>query len=216
MELLSNRGVLILTAVLAAQGAVFYGGSRKEVLPAHTALSEFPTTLRNWQMIQQGVVEKEIEDILKADDLLTRLYAKPGNRLPANLFVAFFESQRTGKSPHSPKNCLPGSGWVPSSSGILPIRVSGEDEPIRVNRYIVAKGDSKSVVLYWYQSHGRVVANEYRATMYVLVDAMRLNRTDTALVRVIVPIADDEEAAGKTAIDFVQAFFEPLRRFLPA
>ncbi|MGH9665584.1 MAG: exosortase C-terminal domain/associated protein EpsI [Bryobacteraceae bacterium] len=217
MRVLHSRSALFLSVALAAQAAVFYAGSRAEVLPRHTPLKAFPLSLGRWQMTQQGVVEPEVEEVLKADDLMTRLYSEPGNPLSANLFVAFFESQRTGKSPHSPKNCLPGSGWVPSSASIISISVPTEPKPIQVNRYVVSNGDSKSVVLYWYQSHGRVVANEYRATFFVVADAIRLNRTDTALVRVVVPVAgNDVQASTNTAVDFVQSFFGTLRQYLPA
>jgi len=216
-QLFRSRVAIILSIALVAQAAVFYGGSRAEVLPPHTPLANFPTVIGRWQMTQQGAVEQEVEDVLKADDLMTRTYDEPGNPLSANLFVAFFESQRAGKSPHSPKNCLPGSGWVQLSSALVSIHVPGQAQPIRVNQYVVANGSDRSVVLYWYQSHGRVVANEYRATLYVISDAMRLNRTDTALVRVVVPVAgNDVQTSTNTAIAFVQSFFSTLRQYLPA
>lgn len=217
MRFLHSRSALFLSIALAAQATFFYAGLRSEVLPRHVPLKTFPATLGNWRMTQEGVVEPEVEQALKADDLMTRMYAEPGNPLSANLFVAFFESQRTGKSPHSPKNCLPGSGWVPSSASIIPVSVPTEPAPILVNKYVVSNGDTKSVVLYWYQSHGRVVANEYRATLYVVADAIRLNRTDTALVRVVVPVAnDDVQTSTNTAIDFVRSFFATLREYLPS
>jgi EpsI family protein len=86
-----------------------------------------------------------------------------------------------------------------------------------VNEYVVQHGESRSVVLYWYQSRDRSVASEYRAKFWVIADAIRYNRTDTALVRVIVPVVDrDADSAGRTAIGFVQSFFAPIRQFLPA
>ncbi len=89
--------------------------------------------------------------------------------------------------------------------------------PIQVNRYVVAHGDERSLVLYWYQSRDRAIASEYKAKFWVVVDAMRLNRTDTALVRVVVPIVNrDEEAADKSAADFVRSFYGTLRQYLPA
>jgi EpsI family protein len=96
---------------------------------------------------------------------------------------------------------------------------TSRDEASRfeVNRYVVEKEDgSKSLVLYWYQSRERVVASEYTAKVYVVADAIRYNRTDTSLVRVVVPVTgDDTNGATKAGTDFVQAFFNPLKTFLP-
>src|SRR5262249_51255440 len=155
--------------------------------------------------------------VLQADDTLTRTYASPKFHQPPNLFVAFFKTQRTGKAPHSPKNCLPGSGWEPSREGHINVVVSDLAQPIEVNRYGVARGDERSVVLYWYQSQSRVVASEYKAKIWTVADAIRHNRTDTALVRVVVPVVgNDEKTAEQVAVEFVQAFFGTLRQHLPA
>src|SRR5206468_854674 len=151
-------------------------------------------TLGSWNLAQTGVIEQEVLDVLKADDILNREYCNAAN--PdctktgiglASFFVASFRTQRNGKAPHSPKNCLPGSGWVPLSSGEIAIDV-GRGAPINVNRYVVASGSNRQLVLYWYQSRDRAVANEYKAKFWVMADAIRLNRTDTALVRVVVPV----------------------------
>ena len=137
--------------------------------------------------------------------------------MAAYLFVAAFRTQRNGKAPHSPKNCLPGSGWVKLSSGELAIDV-GRAAPITVNRYVVAYGSQqRDLVLYWYQSRDRAVADEYKAKFWVMADAIRLNRTDTALVRVIVPVANRDEAkAQATATGFVKSFYSTLLDYLPS
>ncbi len=145
-----------------------------------------------------------------------RDYQSPNSAAQANLYVAFFKTQRTGQTPHSPKNCLPGSGWQPSSSTIVSVPIPGQADPIRVNQYIVSKGTYKDVVMYWYQSHGRAVASEYSAKFYVIADALRYNRTDTALVRVVVPITGSQDSAVREATDFVQALFVPLKQLLPS
>ena len=111
---------------------------------------------------------------------------------------------------------MPGNGWTPLRQDELAIDV-GKSAPIPVNRYVVAHGDSQSLVLYWYQSRDRAVASEYKAKFWVIADAIRLNRTDTALVRVTVPIIDrDEEQATRTAVDFVKTFYSAVRTNLPA
>jgi EpsI family protein len=214
---LKSRTVQVATALLVAQTIGLYAISRREDVPLARPLANFPQQLGSWGMAQDGVIEKEVMDVLKADDVLTRTYYDSAAGRGANLFVAFFKSQRAGQMPHSPKNCLPGSGWVPSESDEVAVEVPGLAQPIRVNRYVVARGEDRSVVLYWYQSRDRVIAVEYRARAYMIADAIRYIRTDTALVRVVVPVAGgNADAATKTAEDFVRAFFMPLKQFLPS
>jgi EpsI family protein len=206
-----------LTAILVAQVAIVYGFTRSEIVPTNRPLAQVPTQFGSWTMQHEGVVEQEVQDVLKADELLTRSYVSGGQQVGAHLFVAYFRSQRTGQTPHSPKNCLPGSGWIPSVSDIIAISIPGRAEPIEANRYVVAKGDQKSLVLYWYQSRDRVVASEYKAKFFVVADALRYNRTDTALVRVVVPVVDgDVEKSQQAAVDFIRAFYLPLRQHFPS
>lgn len=211
---LKSTPALIVTVVLLVQTGLLYSSIRPEQVPESRPLAQVPEHLGSWNLLQEGVVEKEVLEVLNADDLLNRVYSSGGRS--ASLFVAAFRTQRTGKTPHSPKNCLPGSGWEPLASGEATIDV-GLGAPIVVNRYVISHGEDRSLVLYWYQSRDRVVANEYKAKFWAVADAMRLNRTDTALVRVVVPVVDhDEDGAANTAIAFVQSFFKTLREYLPA
>lgn len=213
-DFLRSRAVLSATALIVVQGALLYSAVRPESIPPGSPLSDLPNQLGSWHMIQEGLVDQDTRDILKADDLLNRFYGN--DRAGANLFVAAFRSQRNGKAPHSPKNCLPGSGWVPLNAGEISVD-AGVAAPLNVNRYVVANGDNRSLVLYWYQSRDRAIASEYRAKFWVVADAIRLNRTDTALIRVVVPIRDrDEEAATRQATDFIKAFYPQLRALLPS
>jgi EpsI family protein len=213
-KFLSSRAAMAATVLIVLQGALIYSAVRPESPPSGRALSQFPVSLGSWTLLQEGVIDADTQAVLQADDLLNRFYS--GNGTGANLFVAAFRSQRNGKAPHSPKNCLPGSGWTPLESSYASIDVGGST-PIQVNRYVVAHGEERSLVMYWYQSRERSIASEYTAKFWVVVDAMRLNRTDTALVRVVVPIVNrDEAAADKSAADFIRSLYGPLRQYLPA
>lgn len=217
LSFLSNKQVKILSAVLVLQSVAFYSLSRGENVPLTRPLTEFPAQLGEWRLSQEGVIEQEVLEVLRADDVMTRVYANQTLGVPANLFIAYFRSQRTGQRPHSPKNCLPGAGWVEMMSDVIPIPIAGEAKPIEVNRYVVARGDDKSLVLYWYQSRNRVVANEYRAQLFTMADAMRYNRTDTALVRVVIPVRKNRDDLATTqAVNFVQSFFSQLKQYFPA
>lgn len=196
---------LILSALFVCQGAAFYGISkRSEVIPRAKPLSGFPAVIGDWRMVRENILEQDERDVLRADDYLTRQYAGPGKT--ASLLVAYFQSQRAGQTPHSPKNCLPGSGWAWSVADTIPVSIASRARPIEINRYIVSKGDERAVVLYWYQSRDRVVASEYRAAAFTAWDALRYNRTDTELVRVVTPVT-------QSGVEFIQAFFTELRRY---
>ncbi|MGE5489338.1 MAG: exosortase C-terminal domain/associated protein EpsI [bacterium] len=212
---LRGRHAAILSVVLAAQMAGLYAISKQEVVPLRQPLATFPAAAGAWTMVREEALDEATMDVLRADEVLSRTYYNNEKREAASLFVAYFKSQRTGQTPHSPKNCLPGSGWEPSESGFLPVEIPGRAEPIVVNRYLVSKGESRSVVLYWYQTPRRVVASEYMAKIYMVADAIRYNRTDTAMVRVVVPAGADANAATETAKDFVRSIFNEVSTFLP-
>jgi len=207
----------ILSAILLAQVAMFWGCTRTEVVPPRTNLRQIAPQHDAWKMTYEAEVDKDQQEILKADDTIVRLYQRPESPVRASLFIASFLSQRAGRAPHSPKNCLPGAGWSPTVSEIRQLSVPGRAEPIDVNRYLIEKGSSKQLVYYWYQSRDRTVASEYWAKFYVVVDAMKFNRTDSALVRVIVDVNDgDVEKAESAAVDFIQKSFRDIRQQLPA
>lgn len=208
--------VLLAGILVVVQPVLYYAVPKSELVPEIRPLKEFPDQIAGWDKIQEGVIEQEVQDLLKADDTLSRSYLAPDKSVAAGLFVAFFKTQRAGVSPHSPKVCLPGSGWVPINDASISIPVAGRQEPIVINRYTIARGDAKSVVLYWYQSRDRVVANEYAAKLYLMADAIRYRRSDTSLVRVIVPVEPNssEEVAENTARKFVQEIFQPISNHL--
>ena len=213
---LKSRQAKILSAILITQAVLFYGMSRAEANPESRPLNELSEQLGSWRMSAQGVVDEETKQVLKADELLNRGYVNPALRVEANLFVAYFKTQRTGQTPHSPKNCLPGNGWTQTLADTIDVDVPGRAQPIQVNRYLVSKGQNQSIVVYWYQSRDRVVASEFRARFYTAADAIRYNRTDTALVRVVVPVVNgDEKRATDVAVNFVKDFFVPLRQHFP-
>jgi len=215
-RVLSSRSARILTVVLLAQASLFYGFSRRENVPTHKPLEQFSFGNSPWTLVQNVEIDQEELDVLKADDLISRIYQNKQSGQAATLFVAYFETQRTGKAPHSPKNCLPGSGWAPSQAGMIDISVPGEKNPIRVNKYVVARGQNQSIVFYWYQAHDRVIASEYSAKLYTVLDSIRYNRSDTSLVRVVVNVNDgDTQKATATAVNFVQAFYHPLKQWMP-
>ncbi|HEY1731664.1 MAG TPA: EpsI family protein, partial [Terriglobales bacterium] len=122
---------------------------------------------------------------------------------------------RTGATIHSPKNCLPGAGWNPAESSIYMLPLN-DGRKVPINLYLIRKGLESEVVLYWYQAHGRIIASEYWGKFYLVYDALRLNRTDAALVRITVPVQHgDEASAQERALSFAKQITGDLDQIIP-
>jgi len=189
--------------------------SRNENLPHFKELTEFPMQIREWKGEDTPLTPATLE-VLGPGRFLSRDYGRSPLGAPISLFIAFFPSQRTGDTIHSPKNCLPGAGWAPIDSG--PISLSRQDgSSFWVNRYFVGKGTQQNVVLYWYQAHGRATPSEYWAKIFLVTDAIRLNRTDGALLRVVTPVMDRENyaSAQNRAVAFAEELTPILDDYIP-
>jgi EpsI family protein len=195
------------------------------VLPARESLIGLPLVIGEWRGRVGPTLDKKVLDILGADDYTTRVYTDRQGR-QAGLYVGYHATQRQGDSIHSPMNCLPGAGWQPVLTERLPLNttsnglpVAGGATTVTVNKVIIQKGEDRQLVLYWYQSHGRIVASEYAAKGWLFLDAMRTGRTDAGLVRIVVPI-DPQSSRGELdaqafAASFAQALMPLLPRHLP-
>ena len=203
----------LMIAVLTLAAAGLHHLSHGEAVPLSKPLNTFPLQLRGWQGIDLPL-EPRIVQALGVSDYLDRAYQSADNS-PVFLYVGYYKSQRTGVSIHSPKNCLPGGGWEPVAAGHVALRLPSGEQAI-VNQYVVENGLRRQVVLYWYQSHGRVIASEYRGKVYMVLDSLRLNRTDAALVRVSSPIAkQDEQTSYEQVIAFAQDFMAHSKGIIP-
>jgi EpsI family protein len=214
------RSIVVFAVLLSATGFIAHA-SRAEPTPLRTSFDRFPMNLDGWTGQQLPPIDEKSMAVLRVDDYVNRAYYGPG-RAGVGLYIGFYKSQRQGDSIHSPLNCLPGSGWEPLSKSYLTIPVSsgGAARDISVNRYVIEKGLDRQLVVYWYQSHDRAIASEYWSKFFLIRDAVRLNRTDAALVRVIAPIAPNadgaETRAEGEATAFVKTLFPRLSDYLPS
>ncbi len=174
---------LLAVIVLIILGAITtqFLAKRAEVTPGHVSFVNFPMQLDGWQG-QHDKLDSEIIKKLGMDDYLIANYRNDKQPMPVNFYVAYYESQRKGVSPHSPCVCIPGGGW-----GISDLqRIMVNDHP--ANRVIIKKGEQRQLVYYWFQGYGRIVANEYINKWYLFLDAVFKNRTDGALVRYVTAV----------------------------
>lgn len=206
---------LAAVALLVGTALLLRARNGAEILPARLPLSSFPHALGPWTSTDIPLGQ-DVRDVLGPGDFLLRGYSNRADGRGVNLFIAYFPSQRTGDTIHSPKNCLPGSGWTPVRSDRVTISVPGR-APFLANRYVIAQGQQRQLVLYWYWAHNRAVASEYAAKFYLISDSIRLRRTDGSLVRVTTPIAENEsvESAQQTLLSFSGDIVPLLNAYVP-
>jgi EpsI family protein len=208
--------------IVLLTSTIFVLQSRGDVdqVPASEPLSQMPRNFGHWTAQDIPLTDDTLE-VLGKGDFLNRVYsmepqAGDSSEPPISLFIGYFASQRTGQTMHSPQNCLPGAGWTFDSQTYGDIQdINGKT--YKVGEYVIGNGDVKQFVIYWYQAHGRSIPNEYVAKGYMVADAIRLNRTDGALVRVITQIRPSEslESAKARALRFTQQMAPNLPRFIP-
>jgi len=189
---------------------------RVEVIPPRESFASFPMELGAWSG-RPAEMERIYIDALKFTDYVMANYVK-GAENGVNLYIAYYESQRKGESVHSPKGCLPGGGWVIKEfdqKAVDGVTVSGQ--PLRVNRTLIAYGDQKQLVYYWFSQRGRVLTNEYLVKWFLFWDALTRNRSDGSLVRLITPVHEGEDVAKADArlSDFAKVLAPELGKYVP-
>jgi EpsI family protein len=214
-----DRRTILVPVFVLMQAVLVHWVAGRERAPAPPTLAKFPSALGEWRQLSEDPIAEDVAGELRADQILSRSYLQMSTHNVAGpvvgLFVAWFQSQRAGASqPHSPKVCLPASGWVPAVTGEITLdTVAGA---ITVNRYIVVNHGQRDIVLYWYQGPHRVTAGEWTAKLWLVADAITERRTDTALVRIVAQVgAGGDQAATIGAIDFARSLYPLLRENLP-
>jgi EpsI family protein len=214
--------IILAVLMLGATWGLLESLSHGEPILAKKPFNEFPTEINDrWEGRELGM-EQKILDVLKLSDYMMRVYVpKPDPSLdsaalsPVWLYVGYYQSQRSGATYHSPKNCLPGAGWQfvesePTSIAVAPATT------ITINRAVIQKGLDKQVILYWYQDRGRVISSEYWAKGYMMWDAMTQNRTDGSLIRISLPVVTTTDDAYRHGVSFLKDIWPLLQEYMPA
>jgi EpsI family protein len=207
----------LLAVVMLVSTAIFLQvRGRHEIFPSRPPLAAFPYRLSDWVGSDVGIT-KDVRSVLGPGDFLLRTYKNTAVPQPVvDLFVAYFPTQRTGDTIHSPRNCLPGAGWTPLQS--RRVQISGpQHTPFRANRYVIAKGENRQLVFYWYLAHGRAIASEYWAKFYLVADSIRMNRSDGSLIRLTTPILRGEsvDEAQERLLSFAGQVVPRMNDYVP-
>jgi EpsI family protein len=216
-----------LAAALVFLGLNFYTYyhlATGEVRPERTSLEQFPAALGEWVCAQREHMTEDVERNLGVTDYLICTFERPSQGEAVNVYVGYHASQvrkEGGGSNetmiHPPAHCLPGSGWDIVDSQKVPLDLPGlPGAPAEVNRLVIAKGEQRQLVYYWYQERGRVIAADWRKIVALFTDRAVRQRTDGALVRLTAPIPRrDEQKAEDSLLALAGTIVPQLPAYVP-
>jgi EpsI family protein len=210
-----NSKFIIVVLILLIGIMVNHYFSKPDISLPRKSLTEFPKTLGDWTAINDQKIDEQSMKILQVDDYIMRNYRNSIGET-VGLYIGYFKSQREGKGIHSPRQCLPGAGWVPVNATVLQIAMPDNNpRGVYVNKYLMEKGLNKELYLFWYHGRDRIYASEYLNKIYLIWDGLAKKRTDGALIRVNTPIVRSTSETLKTQYEFIKLFFPLLKEFIP-
>lgn len=200
----SSLLVAFTALILAGTLLASYSAGNRMPHPLSRSLDRFPMTIDGWTGSPGPVPGPRELELLNATSYLSRDYGRAGRNI--NLFISYYGIQRAGESMHTPKNCLPAAGWEILKYDEAEIPLEGRVE--RINKFTIQNGDARALVLYWYQTKDRVIANEYEGKGLLLWDSITKARTDGSVVRLVVP---DNPQAAQDALGFARAILPEMK-----
>jgi EpsI family protein len=203
-----NMAWLIATILFIGLGGLVFLYQPKAV-PLKAPLSNIPLTMGEWQ--GADVVKSPGPlDIKGADSEITRVYKHPSGK-EIVLYLAYFEFQKQGKEfvRDSLHNLYDNSKELEISSSY--------HDSVRINRVVQNDSATDSVVLYWYDINGRIIADRFKAKFATTLDGIFHRRSNGAIV-IVTGKGNKADYAGDAPDDetgFVRVLMPALDRILP-
>ncbi len=203
-------GIMVLTMIVLGLT------SHSEIIKPNKPFDTFPMTIGDWRGTTSKFDQK-VYDILGVEDSILASYQTNDGR-SVQFYVGFYQSQKEGDLIHSPKNCMPGSGWNILNTSIESVDVGqgGSVKNINVIKLILVKESQKQVVLYWFQSRGRIIASEYMQKIWLVIDSITKHRTDGSFVRLISPVVENEAKTLEILKGFTKEIYPLLNEYIPS
>jgi EpsI family protein len=202
----------VIVYALFTAAALVISFHRDSNVPINHSFSDFPKQVQSWRMTNRSEFSAAVLNVLKPTDYLSCLYKDVAGET-VNLYIGYHGGGKGGGEIHSPKHCLPGSGWHEVSSRSGEIEVPGGT--INLVRAVYQKGDNSEVFLYWYQVRDHSISNEYSLKLAEIMNSVMYRRRDASFIRVSVPVESDVNQAVAKGEQFIRDFEPSFREFLP-
>jgi exosortase D (VPLPA-CTERM-specific) len=220
--ILYNKGIfqpvfIVAILFLGVTLALSQGVDFREKIPANKSVARFPLEVGEWKAENREKIDQKSLDKLDLSEYVMLDYNNSDSR-SVNFYIAYYEKQSKGRSIHTPASCLPGHGWRFNQTGTARIPgLHNNSGAVRVNRAVIKYGNSRQIAYYWFAMRGRILRNIYQVKIYNFWDALTMQRTDGALIRLITPVYKDEDLSDADARlqDFLQEIVPVMEGYIP-
>jgi len=208
-----NRSRFLIVYILLIGAGLYVNLHAESPVPINKPFSTFPSQVGGWRMVSEMQFSKQVLDVLKPADYLSRSYTSTGQGREVEIYIGYHDGAKGGGGVHSPKHCLPGSGWYEASSRRTSLEINGND--IDLVEAVYQKGETKVLLYYWFQVQEKTLPDEYSLKLAEIFNSMLHQRKDAAFVRISVPFQGERERALATGGRFIRDFYPLIKEFLP-
>ena len=203
--------VLTLVTIVLVNILRYYRVSVKE----QVNLTDIPMSFGDWRA-ENFYLDQKTLNVLKADETVWRKYSNSKGQI-IWLFIAYFKDQKYGEQIHSPKHCLPGSGWkiIDRETHSINVRSSPQYR-LKVNKLINSNDHYRDLMLYWFRTRGGIITSEFGLKFDLAKNALLRRPTDAAFIRINLPLSENNPAeALKLSSQFITKLFPAIKDILP-
>lgn len=201
-----------LVVVLVAAFSTMSIHHRSEIIPQRETFASYPLEIGGWQGRTYEFLNGE-DEALKLKDYFLANFNKSNTNI--DVYYGYTDSQRNEFVPHSPKACVPGGGWEITDTRLQQVRIDSNTS-FKVTRMMISKGESKQLIYYWFHQRGRNLSNEFPMKFALLYDAIKMNRTDGAILRFTTAVHKSEQEADAVLSEFIRHNYSLFPKFIPS
>lgn len=199
---------LIIAAVLVTFALTFLVKYYRPASAGDVDFDDFPLTLGQWQG-ERETVSQGVLDLLNPKDIFSGTYIN-AQGVKIHLLFDFFSSEADFGGPHSPRNCLPGSGWMIRDTYDNRVACAGSD--LSAGRFELELKGARKVMDFWYVTRFGETASDYEFKWHLLLSSLSFKPRDVAFVRFV---ADADPESLEALKDFQRLAVEEIYRRLP-
>lgn len=202
----------ILVILLLCIAAVTAYIPREVFAPDSKPLQSFPNNIGQWRSWNNTMLDEATLRVLRASDYMMRTYATPKGE-QVNIYVGFHNGGKDSGPIHSPRNCLPGSGWLMTDDRVMQMEVAGQN--VNMVRAVFAKGQQTMTCYYWYQVRDKTITSDFALKMSEFTGMILNRRKDASFIRLDIP-GKPSEQTDALINNFLEQFYPVLREYLPS